>query len=125
MPAGGSPAARILRQWAIASTILCFLSAAAWLAAPASAEAAATSYQTSLVPIEADAAPGFSTNGSSIKIISGNHQLQVKGKIKRIVDENGRVTQGDLLRLYGLEPIEMQGRVTLWTDGRAIGMVEL
>lgn len=40
-------------------------------------------------------------------------------------DENGRVTQGDLLRLYGLEPIEMQGRVTLWTDGRAIGMVEL
>ncbi len=40
-------------------------------------------------------------------------------------DENGRVTQGDLLRLSGLEPIEMQGRVTLWTDGRAIGMVEL
>lgn len=77
----------------IASTILCFLSAAAWLAAPASAEAAATSYQTSLVPIEADATPGFSTNGSSIKIISGNHQLRVKGKIKRIVDENGdRVT---------------------------------
>jgi hypothetical protein len=40
-------------------------------------------------------------------------------------DDNGRVTQGDLLRLYGLTPIEMQGRVTLWTDGRAIGMVEL
>jgi len=76
-----------------ASTILCFLFVAAWLAAPASAEAAATSYRTSLVPIEADAAPGFSTNGSSIKIISGNNQLRVKGKIKRVVDENGdRVT---------------------------------
>lgn len=40
-------------------------------------------------------------------------------------DDNGRVTQGDLLRLNGLTPIEMQGSVTLWTDGRAIGTVEL
>ncbi len=58
-----------------------------WLSAPAAA-GAATTFQVSLVPIEADAAPGFSEKGSSVKIVSNNH-VQVKGKIKAVVDANG------------------------------------
>jgi hypothetical protein len=72
----------------IASTILGLLFAIGWLGAPASA-GAATSFQTSLVPVEADSAPGFSSRGSSIKIVSGNNQLQVKGKVKKVVNEDG------------------------------------
>ena len=53
---------------------------------------AATTYKASLVPVQADTAPGFSARGSSIKMVSSN-QLRVKGKIKRVVDVDGnRVT---------------------------------
>jgi hypothetical protein len=40
-------------------------------------------------------------------------------------DGNGRVTEGDLLRLNALASNEMEGDVTLVTDGRAIGTVSL
>ena len=40
-------------------------------------------------------------------------------------DGNGRVTEGDLLTVNALTSIEMQGKVTLWTGGRAIGTVKL
>ena len=40
-------------------------------------------------------------------------------------DGNGRVTEGDLLLLYSLDPVEAQGEVTLWNGERAIGKVEL
>lgn len=40
-------------------------------------------------------------------------------------DGNGRVTEGDLLRIHALTSTEIQGKVTLWTGGRAIGTVNL
>lgn len=55
--------------------------------APAVAFAGNTSYQTSLVPDFADP-PSFRANGSSIKIVSSGN-LQVKGKLKRVVDADG------------------------------------
>ena len=53
---------------------------------------AATTYKANLVPVEAGTAPGFSANGSSVKIVSKN-KLSLKGKIKNVVDVDGnRVT---------------------------------
>jgi hypothetical protein len=76
-----------------ATAIPCLLLAAAWLGAPAPAGAASTFHPTSLVPHEADTAPTFSTPGSSLKLISGNGRLKVKGKLKRVVDASGdRIT---------------------------------
>ena len=67
------------------------LISAAWLAASGPIHAA-TTYQASLVPVQADTVPGFSARGSSIKIVS-NNQLRMKGKIKQVVDVDGnRVT---------------------------------
>jgi hypothetical protein len=61
------------------------------LLAPAVA-LAGSSYQTTLVPVTADSQPGFSSKGSSIKIVSSGN-LKIKGKLKRVVDESGdRVT---------------------------------
>jgi hypothetical protein len=74
-----------------ATAIPCLLLAAAGLGAPA--EAASTFHQTSLVPLEADTAPTFSTSGSALKLLSGNHRLKIKGKLKRMVDARGdRIT---------------------------------
>jgi hypothetical protein len=62
-----------------------------FLLAPAAALGGST-YQTTLVPDEADTSPGFSAKGSSIKIVSKGN-LRLKGKIKRVVDDTGdRVT---------------------------------
>jgi hypothetical protein len=53
---------------------------------------AATTYKANLVPLEAGTAPGFSANGSSVKIV-GKNKLSLKGKIKNVVDVDGnRVT---------------------------------
>jgi hypothetical protein len=51
-------------------------------------------YQTTLVPDEADATPGFRANGSSIKIVSSGN-LRLKGKIKGVVDESGNEVTTD------------------------------
>jgi len=40
-------------------------------------------------------------------------------------DGNGRVSEGDLLTLYGLTAEQAGGTVTLWKDGEAIGSVRL
>jgi hypothetical protein len=64
---------------------------AAWLIA-ADPGYAATTFKASLVPVEAGTTPGFSANGSSIKLVSKN-RLSLKGKIKKVVDVDGnRVT---------------------------------
>jgi len=69
--------------------------------------------------------PRWSKVEVSLESALGNETLSPPKLEISDQDDNGRVTQGDLLRLYGLTPIEMQGTVTLWTDGRAIGTVEL
>jgi hypothetical protein len=69
--------------------------------------------------------PRWSEVEVSLESALGNETLSPPKLEISDQDDNGRVTQGDLLRLYGLTPIEMQGTVTLWTDGRAIGKVEL
>jgi hypothetical protein len=53
---------------------------------------AGTKYQTSLVPNVAGTMPGFSANGSSIKI-DGHRML--KGKIKKVVDGTGALVTTD------------------------------
>ncbi len=64
---------------------------AAWLIAAAPGYAG-TTYKANLVPVEAGTAPGFSANGSSIKLVSSN-RLKLKGTIKKVVDVDGnRVT---------------------------------
>lgn len=40
-------------------------------------------------------------------------------------DGNGRVSEGDLLHLFGLNSEQAGGTVTLWRDGKAIGKVRL
>jgi hypothetical protein len=40
-------------------------------------------------------------------------------------DGNGKVSEGDLISLPGLTSEEMEGTVTLWKDGKAIGSVRL
>jgi len=69
--------------------------------------------------------PSWSEVGITLESALGNETLSPPKLELSDQDDNGRVTQGDLLRLYGLTPIETQGRVTLSTDGRAIGTVEL
>ncbi len=69
--------------------------------------------------------PSWSEVGISLESALGNETLSPPKLDVSDQDDNGRVTEGDLLRLYGLTLIETQGRVTLSTDGRAIGTVEL
>jgi hypothetical protein len=54
--------------------------------------AAGTKYQTSLVPNVAGTTPGFSQNGSSIKL---DDRVRVKGKIKKVVDAAGALVTTD------------------------------
>ena len=55
---------------------------------------AGTKYQASLSPESAGDTPGFSANGSSIKI---DDLLRVKGKIKKVVDGDGALVTTDPL----------------------------
>jgi hypothetical protein len=63
------------------------------LCVPALANAG-TKYQANLTPDEAADMPGFTANGSSIKI---DDRLRAKGKIKRIVDDQGALVTTDPL----------------------------
>ena len=53
---------------------------------------AGSKYQTTLVPTTSTAQPGFSANGSSIKI---NGKRELKGKIKKVVDGAGMLVTTD------------------------------
>lgn len=55
---------------------------------------AGTKYQTSLVPNVAGSQPGFSQNGSSVKI---DDHRRLKGKIKKVVDGTGALVTTDSL----------------------------
>ena len=76
----------VVRTLAIATIIPAL---ALFVACPASA---GTKFQTSLVPNIAGAMPGFSANGSSIKI---NGHRSLKGKIKKVVDGAGALVTTD------------------------------
>jgi hypothetical protein len=65
------------------------LVAALAIAAPA---VAGTKFQTSLVPLVAGAHPGFSSNGSSIKL---DDHLNLSGKVKKVVDGTGALVTTD------------------------------
>ena len=67
-------------------TRLLALAAVAALPLVAAPVHAGTKYQTNLVPELAGSTPGFSANGSSIKI---DDKLSIKGKIKGVVDALG------------------------------------
>lgn len=69
--------------------VLWALGAAFVIAAPA---IAGTKFQTSLVPLVAGSHPGFSSNGSSIKL---DDHLNLKGKIKKVVDGTGALVTTD------------------------------
>jgi len=64
---------------------------AAMLSAAAPAHAG-SKYQTTLVPTTSTSQPGFSANGSSIKI---NGMRALKGKIKKVVDGAGMLVTTD------------------------------
>ena len=69
--------------------------------------------------------PSWSEVEVVLETASGNETL-VPPKIKiDDQDGDGRVTEGDLLDLFGLSGSEMEGRMTLFTDGRTIGTVKL